>query len=348
MADQSKIEWTDATWNPVTGCTKVSPGCDHCYAETFAERWRGTKGHHFENGFDVQLRPERLDQPLSWKKPRKVFVNSMSDLFHKDVPDLFITQVFDVMEQAKQHTFQVLTKRHDRMRAFVQRREAAKREYAEKFDHCPTEAMRNSPAAEWARKRAVTPPENIWLGVSVEDQKWADIRIPSLLETPAAVRFLSCEPLLGPVDLTKHLDRYEYKGSEHRDDVGGVDWYGPRIGWVIAGGESGPGARPAHPDWFRQLRDQCQSAEVAFHFKQWGEWVPESLWLHRDTAPAAFLSAEGTTRLLVNGKPTAAPMSRGQDITIRRVGKKTAGRELDGRTWDEFPAGARVLNGTAS
>ena len=330
MADKSKIEWTDASWNPVTGCTKVSPGCDHCYAETFAERWRGTPGHHFENGFDVQLRPERLDQPLRWKKPRRIFVNSMSDLFHKDVPDLFITQVFDVMEQAKHHTFQVLTKRHARMRAFVQGRMDARREYAEKFDLCPTEAMRNSPAAQWARKRAVTPPGNIWLGVSVENQKWADIRIPALLDTPAAVRWISAEPLLGPVDLcgpivNGHRPKLTYWltgrpgwGNEHTTDTGLTmtsPVTGPRIDWVVCGGESGPGARPMHPDWARSLRDQCVSAGVAFHFKQWGayRWIAGSRW-----------NAETTCWEDYGSFP-------------ERVSKKLSGRQLDGRTWDEFP-----------
>jgi protein gp37 len=275
MSDKSGIEWTDATWNPVTGCTKVSPGCDHCYAETFAERWRGIPGHPYENGFDVTLRPERLDQPLRWTKPRRIFVNSMSDLFHEAIPDTFIWEVFDVMEEASQHTFQVLTKRHARMRSIVQRRMAVRREYAAKFDDCRTEAMRNSPAARDARKRAEIIPPNIWLGVSVEDQKWADIRVPALLDTPAAVRFLSCEPLLGPVRLTDGLYDWDeldqsYVCREHgMPDCKQVPRCN-RIDWVIVGGESGPGARSMDPGWARSLRDQCTSAGVAFHFKQWG------------------------------------------------------------------------------
>lgn len=297
MSDNSSIEWTDATWNPVTGCTEVSPGCDHCYAKTFAERWRGTPGHHFEQGFDVVLRPERLDQPLRWKKPRRVFVNSMSDLFHDSVPDLFITRVFEIMEQASEHTFQVLTKRHARMRSFVRRRELDKQEYAAKFDHCPTEEMRNSPAAECARRRAASPPANIWLGVSVENQQWADIRIPALLDTPAAVRWISAEPLLGPVDLDGHLPYDDQCDGLIR----GVDW-------VVAGGESGPGSRPMHPDWARGLRDQCTSASVPFFFKQWGNWVPD-----------------GDSPDLSNNH------------SMIRVPKKAAGRLLDGRTWDEYP-----------
>lgn len=282
MADNSKIEWTEATWNPVTGCTKVSPGCDHCYAETFAERFRGVPGHHFENGFDVTLRPERLDQPLRWKRPRRIFTNSMSDLFHKDVPDRFIAEVFAVMALAPQHTFQMLTKRHSRMRSLLSSPnfpELVQRAIDAWFDD-PDDQPAVGP---W-------PLRNVWLGVSVENQHWADIRIPALLETPAAVRWLSCEPLLGPVDLGI--------GDPHRghksDDVHGhphppicltcstddneveyfrrdPDQVGPSgIGWVVVGGESGRQSRPMHPDWARSLRDQCEQARVPFFFKQAG------------------------------------------------------------------------------
>lgn len=253
MADKSKIEWTDASWNPVTGCTKVSPGCDHCYAETFAERWRGTKGHHFENGFDVQLRPERLDQPLRWKRPRRIFVNSMSDLFHEKVPDRFIAQVFETMGAAKQHTFQLLTKRHARMRSLLTRWS----EHATKGCHCP--AGEGGCSAPVDVQHGVWPLPNVWLGVSVEDQKWADIRIPALLDTPAAVRWISAEPLLGPVVLHDHwIGADPYRHDE------------PRLDWVVTGGESGPGARPMHPDWARSLRDQCEAADVPFFMKQAG------------------------------------------------------------------------------
>lgn len=240
MSDHSNIEWTDATWNPVTGCTKVSPGCDHCYAETFAERWRGTKGHHFENGFDVQLRPERLDQPLKWRKPRRIFVNSMSDLFHDQVSDDYIARVFAVMAQASQHTFQILTKRHARMRSLL-------RKWA---------PITGTPP--WVHT-GPWPLPNVWLGVSVENQQWADIRIPALLDTPAAVRWISAEPLLGPVVLHDHwIGADPYRHDE------------PRLDWVVTGGESGPGARPMHPDWARSLRDQCEAADVPFFMKQAG------------------------------------------------------------------------------
>ena len=320
MSDGSKIEWTSATWNPVTGCTKVSPGCDHCYAETFAERWRGVAGHHFENGFDVTLRPERLEQPLRWKRPRRIFVNSMSDLFHEAVPDDYIVRVFDVMQNARRHAFQVLTKRHARMRAFVTRYLSG--EFA-------TQPLETSPLAATIER----PPPNIWLGVSVEDQKWADIRIPALLATPAAMRFLSCEPLLGPVDLRSipyrgdvqyYVDSLNRRYRTSREYEWGTDCsFGlaslGSIGWVIAGGESGPGARPMVPAWVRSLRDQCQQARVPFFFKQWGS--------HRWVAHSVYDAA------------TQCWVDRG--IEPQRVSKKLAGRELDGRTWDELPVAAK-------
>lgn len=380
------IEWTDRTWNPVTGCTKVSPGCNNCYAENIAHRFNGSKA--FPNGFDVTLHDERIDQPYRWKKPARVFVNSMSDLFHKDVPDLFITKVFDVMEANPQHTFQVLTKRPARMRSFVQQREEQWREYAAKFDGCPTEAMRNSPAAKWARERAATPPANIWLGVSVENQKWADIRIPALLETPAAVRFLSCEPLLGPIDLcgpivpgrgrpklTYWLDGRPGWGPDQTDDRGRVFQelaVGPRIDWVIVGGESGHGARAMHPDWARTIRDECVHSGVPFFFKQFGEWGPapfivrvcdpDAGWKGTEeelAAAKADSEARGATHVHtgnwleedgereywlheIGHKPWSLERVGLPEGTaaIRRWGKKRAGRELDGRTWDEFPSPA--------
>jgi protein gp37 len=224
MATATAIEWTDATWNPVTGCTKISAGCDHCYAERFAERFRGTRGHPFENGFDLTLRPERLDQPLRWRAPRMIFVNSMSDLFHKDVPKEFIARVCDTMERAHWHTFQVLTKRSSLMRDFLRQRYGASRG-----------------------------PRHMWFGVSVEDGGRKS-RIRHLQETPAGVRFLSIEPLIGPVG---------------KLDLTGIDW-------VIAGGESGPGARPMMLDWAREVRDQCRENGVAFFFKQWGGLRPKS------------------------------------------------------------------------
>jgi protein gp37 len=266
MAKHSHIEWTDTTWNPVTGCTEVSPGCDHCYAKTFAERWRGVPGHPFERGFDLTLRPARLDQPLSWRKPRRVFVNSMSDLFHDAVPDTFIIRVFAVMLAAGRHTFQLLTKRHGRMRALLSRptfEDAV-------FEVAVTEYGLD-PAGDHHRW---WPLPNLWLGVSVEDQKRADLRMPALLSTPAAVRFLSCEPLLGPVDLKRAV----VPMGDQRGHGLTASWVHGRgccrrfhgIDWVIVGGESGPGARPMDLAWARHLAAQCRAAEVAVFVKQLG------------------------------------------------------------------------------
>lgn len=338
VADSS-IEWTESTWSPVTGCTKVSLGCDHCYAEGIANRFAGTKA--FPNGFAVTLRPERMTQPLSWRKPRRIFVNSMSDLFHDEVPDGYIAEVFGVMALAERHTFQLLTKRHGRMRSLLQ-----SAEFASAVVHAAaTKARAWGIDVTWAA-RTTLPLPNVWLGVSVEDQKRADIRIPALLDTPAAVRWLSCEPLLGPVNLDGHLTRPAW-GDSHPDPTSRTgllvqDLTTRRaVDWVVVGGESGHGARPMHPDWARSLRDQCVSAGVPFFFKQHGEWVAESAWLHRNSAPAAFLDAAGNFRPLVNGWPAEAPMARGEAITVRQVGKRTAGRLLDDRTWDEYPAVAR-------
>lgn len=224
MSDLTQIEWTDATWNPVTGCSKITSGCDFCYAERFAERFRAVSGHPYENGFDLTLRPERLTRPLLWRRSRRVFVNSMSDLFHKDVPKTFIDSVFDTMEQAHWHTFQVLTKRSSLMMRYLRNR------YADNLA-----------------------PRHVWLGVSVEDRKNA-VRIKHLQEAPAATRFISFEPLIGPVG---------------RLDLHGIDW-------AIVGGESGPSARPMLADWAMDIRDQCIAADVAFFFKQWGGVRPKS------------------------------------------------------------------------
>jgi len=348
VGDRSLIEWTDATWNPVTGCTRVSKGCDNCYIERTANfRVNGRKFDKPGIGgtTGVLLHPERLDQPLRWRKPRRVFVNSLADLFHDDVPDEFIVEVFACMWWAPRHTFQVLTKRAGRMRSLVPRIEEQLRERERDLalvDH-PT------PLA-W-------PLPNVWLGVSIEDQAAADLRIPTLLDTPAAVRFLSCEPLLGPVVL-----RPEWTAVELMSFGGGRAELFPRVNWVIAGGESGKDARPMHPDWARSLRDQCVFAEVPFHFKQWGEWGPAP-WSVRVPEPeggwhgvdADWLAAEktkaealGATHHIQPGghlyKPDHKPWSLERDPdnahytgALRRWGKKRAGRELDGRTWDQWP-----------
>jgi len=233
MSEKSTIEWTDATWNPVRGCSKISPGCKHCYAETFAERFRGVPGHPYEQGFDVRMVPEKLDEPLRWRTPRRVFVNSMSDLFHASIPFEYIDRVFATMRLAERHTFQVLTKRADRMKEYVD--SARRRSMVDGLEVVPGRPI------TWERAHA-----NVWQGVSVEDRKYGLPRIAHLRETPAAVRFLSVEPLL--------------------EDLGALDLRG--IHWVIVGGESGAGARPMKAEWVRSIREQCAAAGVAFFFKQ--------------------------------------------------------------------------------
>ena len=219
MSERSHIEWTDATWNPVRGCAKVSPGCKHCYAETFAERFRGVAGHPYEHGFDLQLVPGKLGQPLSWRRPRRIFVNSMSDLFHEAVPTEYIASVGRVMRQADWHTYQVLTKRHQRMNRLLKG------------------------ALRWMSTQS-----NVWFGVSVENRRHGLPRLETLRDTPAAVRFVSIEPLL--------------------EDLGTLDL--TNIDWVIVGGESGPGARPVQTTWVTNIQRQCHAAGVPFFFKQWG------------------------------------------------------------------------------
>jgi protein gp37 len=222
MSDKSKIEWTDATWNPVTGCTKVSAGCANCYAQTFSERFRGVPNHPFQNGFDLTLRPDRLEWPLLWKEPRRVFVNSMSDLFHEKIEDEYILKVFETMERAEQHTFQVLTKRTARMAAWVQK--------------------------YYSNKKIAS---NIWMGTSLERQDFYE-RVEFLKRIPSKVRFLSVEPLLGPIQFKAH-------------DLRALDW-------VIVGGESGPHSRPMSKEWVTDIKDQCEKQKVPFFFKQWGAY----------------------------------------------------------------------------
>ncbi|MBC2868659.1 DUF5131 family protein [Streptomyces mexicanus] len=335
MADNTTIEWTDSTWNPVTGCTQISPGCDNCYAATFAERWRGTDGHHFENGFDITLRPDRLTLPLTWRTPRRVFLDSMSDLFHTDIPDAYIAQVFAVMALARQHTFQILTKRHGRMKALLSR---------PAFWHLVADQGRKHFTGcqqDWLAVGAMLdgkPLPNVWLGVSVEDQKRADLRIPALLETPAAVRFLSCEPLLGPVDLKRAVipmgsERGHGLTASYVHVAGCCQRRLHGIDWVIAGGESGPRARPMHPQWARVLRDQCEWAGVPFFLKQWGAYAPED---HgHDRGSVVLIDAQGRNW---SGREGDAPPDA---VHMRRVGKKAAGRLLDGQPHDAAPAAAR-------
>jgi len=313
MAD-TKIEWTNGVWNPVTGCSKVSQGCKNCYAEGIAKRFFATGYPPNDDGSlrtftDVRCHEDRLDIPLRWKKTRRIFVNSMSDLFHPDVPFGFISKVFAVMGLCSQHTFQVLTKRPERMLEYVLQAKHRSPGFTE-ASVCMAHKVQGLTADQIASLQFTAgntwPLPNVWLGVSVEDQKTADERIPLLLQTPAAVRWVSAEPLLGPI---------EFRGS----------WLNPTaqpanpLGWVVVGGESGPGARPMHPDWARSLRDQCQAANVPFFFKQWGEWKQS------DNPVESFNHNTGDFETI-----TAR-------VAFKRVGKHTAGRLLDGREWNEYP-----------
>lgn len=335
MADRSQIEWTDATWNPITGCKVVSPGCTNCYAMRLA----GTrqKHHPSREGLtqdtkagpvwtgDVRFNEQWLDQPLRWTKPRRIFVCAHGDLFAEAVPDEWIDRVFAVMALAPQHTFQVLTKRAERMRDYS-RTVTLARLMTGSVD-LPAPSI---PAPAW-------PLPNVWLGVSAEDQARADERIPLLLDTPAAVRFISAEPLLGSIDLGSYMGEaicgstWEDEHGVERCDITGKPCAG--LDWVIVGGESGPGARPMHPDWARSLRDQCQAAGVPFFFKQWGEWAPA------EEVPIAELGHDAVPGTIepCNDNSAFAALTPRRLAILRRVGKKAAGRLLDGREWSEFP-----------
>jgi len=284
VADKSSIEWTEATWNPTTGCDRTSPGCDNCYALTLSRRLKAMGNPKYQNdgnsvtsgpGFKLTLHPDQLALPHRWKAPRVIFVNSMSDLFHPDVPDEFIDDVFQVMADTPRHTYQVLTKRAQRLSKIAQR-------------------------LPW--------PDNVWMGVSVESERY-NFRANHLRKVPAAIRFISAEPLLGPLTSL---------------DLTGIDW-------VIAGGESGAGARPMHPSWAKSLRDRCKSENVAFFFKQWGAWAPNG---DPGAVPVAIDGAvlEKMPRVTIPGAP----------VEMRRVGKGAAGRLMDGRTWNEMPISSRT------
>jgi len=354
MADQRDggIVWTDESWNPLRGCTRVSAGCMNCYAENMAARFCGT-GQPYEGTINqetkrwngtIKLVPEHLQDPLRWKRPRMVFVNSMSDLFHESVPDEFIDQVFAVMALASQHTFQVLTKRPERMLEWFKSRNSdghhldGFHEWASNMAHFVSQNDDTDDAYD-SLCSAGWPLPNVWLGVTVENQQAADERIPLLLQTPAAVRWVSMEPLLGPVNLAHINEGKEalelnclkpwtweeeiesWRGTSDAWEEEFLDWYNlskmpsgqmhNALDWIVAGGESGANARPMHPDWARSLRDQCAEAGVQFLFKQWGEWLPDNQ----------------------NQSVTPPHDERG----AIRVGKKAAGRLLDGKLHDGYP-----------
>lgn len=342
MSSSSAIEWTDATWNPIVGCSLVSPGCTNCYAMTEAARQircaRGAgRDTHYAGVVQeskagpvwtgkLALAPDRiLLAPLRRRKPTMYFVNSMGDLFHEDCPDEWIDRVFAVMALCPQHTFQVLTKRSARMLEYCN----SPRSWARVWE---AKALLIAKGHSNGGVESIWPLFNVWLGVSTEDQRRADERIPDLLATPAALRFISAEPLLGPIDLTdipwpKHRPTFPQTDdiSEGRSAIHIVQ--GIRLDWVIAGGESGNGARPMHPDWARSLRDQCAVANVPFFFKQWGEFIGEV---------AAGVEVD-LIKLPKGDRVAANPSQPGTHLRFRRVGKARAGRLLDGALHNAMP-----------
>ena len=366
MSQLSRIEWTEATWNPVTGCSKVSPGCKHCYAlREWPRLSANPKTVYFDREFaDVMCHPERLIDPLRWNKPRKVFVNSMSDLFHEDVPFEFIDRVFAIMALSQQHTFQVLTKRAERMANYMKSLTFNKEHQQRVADAAEALGYAIGPgleaihlgrlqkavcslsvdSAHYLRQALLGTLPNVWMGVSIENQETADERMPFLLQTPAAVRWISMEPLIGPVSFrwAKWVDHDALQ--EERGKVWELDGL-EGIHWVVLGGESGPKARPMHPLWVRAIRDQCENAAVPFFFKQWGEWVPRSDCFHTfedgkscaDYDPGATrwpcikLTEEGN-----NGRDLSHEFE-GETAYMQRTGKKFAGRLLDGELHDAYP-----------
>ena len=329
MSDKTGISWANATWNPITGCAKVSQGCKNCYAlRDWARLAANPKTiYHGREFTDVRCHPERLDQPLRWTRSRLIFVNSMSDLFHEDVPDDFIDKVFAVMGLSGKHTFQVLTKRPERMKAYM----ASRAKSVEYFERAARE-MGYTFKFEFDGKTHGTlswPLPNVWLGVSVENQETADERIPLLLQTPAAVRWVSAEPLLGPADLPGLF----FYGTER---TGGVEplrkHRHPLIDWVVVGGESGPKARPMNPDWARSLRDQCAEAGVPFFFKQWGSWEPVA----RSGAVDALITMPGQNKDLWAWPGATKDCWRSGPVSVR-VGRNGVSEALDGREHKEYP-----------
>lgn len=344
---KTSIEWCTDVWNPVTGCSKVSQGCKFCYAERVFPRaygqnrifYSGPGSESRQRKFtDIVLHHDRLDDPLRWRTPRRVFVNSMSDLFHEAVTDEFIDTVFAVMADAGQHTFQILTKRPERMLRYLSP-DNPRYSARKVFDLTKGPGGKFDCDMHW-------PLSNVWLGVSVEDQTTADERIPLLLQTPAAKRFISYEPALGPVDLLPWL--VEKTGCAN---CGDGSWPAarccdepvivttPSIDWVISGGESGPKARPSHPDWFRALRDQCAAADVPYFHKQNGEWTTA---VDRDRDDPDWraeytLADRDPEHYRILNLAGGFGFSGERVHLMKRVGKRAAGRLLDGRVHEEFP-----------
>lgn len=361
MGDKTKIEWADSTWPVVTGCSVLTEGCTNCYAMQMAgtrlknvpayEGLTRMSGGRPKWTGEMRFNEKASLQPMKWKKPRKIFVCSMADLFHENVDDAWIDRVFAVMALCPQHTFQILTKRPERMRQYMSAQKTIEGGKVVSDAswcverHANDIAVMGGTNVPWRVQTEVSdagryegkmswPLKNVWLGTSVENQAAAEERIPILLDTPAAVRFISAEPLLGPITLERTWLAPDYQAHETtqsamnhthvlalvkaaaRKEFG---WAG--LDWTIVGGESGPRARPMHPDWVRSLRDQCTAADVPLMFKQWGEWYPP-----KDLDEVRGVSETFIEALIMEG-----------DVQTFRVGKKRAGRMLDGREWDQYP-----------
>ncbi len=374
MSFESAIEWTMRTWNCLIGCSKKSKGCMNCYAirvawrlmhnpnPKIAKRYEGVVERDSAGRLNwtgrINFDDEVLMMPLRWRTPSRIFVNSESDIFHRNVKRDWIDRMFAVMALCPQHTFQLLTKEAQTAFEYLSDPEtplrigdASYNDHGVLFTGDPECVSEDFPYLEW-------PLPNVWMGVSTEDQETADKRIPYLLKTPAAVRWISAEPLLGPVDVERFLDplgfqcidpdcTHRYLPFVNEDDyetltadndpicldcgqVGTWTGYEPGLDWVVAGGESGPGARPMHPDWALSLRDQCTAAGVPFFFKQWGEHAPAN-----GAIPQMFVRGDGSDDLRVS-------IEERRLVGMRRVGKKAAGRMLDGRVWDQYPPTAEA------
>lgn len=325
----SNIEWTNKTWNPVTGCNKVSQGCKHCYAEVMHKRLQGMGQQKYQQDFlkGAVVHYDSLIEPMKWKKPVMIFVNSMSDLFHEDVPFEFIDMVFAVMKNCHWHTFQIVTKRTKRMLEWY-RRSNFYSKLDDAYLHMMQEysGMKSRVCYQQNGYIEGFPLPNVWILVSIENQAAADERIPDLLQVPAVVRGLSMEPLLGPVKLSHAWT--DPCGLPECGHCGGADPE-KKIHWVITGGESGHKARPSHPDWFRSLRDQCAAAGVPFFFKQWGEWVSE--FHHASDSEKHSPSDIFVEHVTIDG------IADYKGEYMFRVGKKAAGNLLDGKKHLNFP-----------
>ena len=362
MGAKTKIEWTDSTWGPVSGCTKISPGCVNCYAETIAERFRGSKG--YPEGFDLTLKPHKLEEPLRWRKGRRVFVNSMSDLFHEGLEFEYIAACFGVMARSSRHTYQILTKRIERALEFFEWLEGRAVAVGDLFPNDDRDWRREHVLRAAAQRQGVSPKllgmgkpgattpapwplPNVWLGISAENEKYLEERGLLLARAPAALRFLSLEPLLGPISedsLGSFLDPGGYCCGGEMGCIAGC-WAAsyPRdeetgqyasIDWVIVGGESGDNARPMHPDWPSTIQYQCEFSQVPYFFKQWGEWKE---WAPGDRGVVRHVSARDGKHGPNPGYVDGERAVRADTRPMAKVGKKAAGCVLDGKTHKEFP-----------